>query len=403
MPTYQYAARDERGGAVNGTLIAPDAEALAERLKRMGYLVTKSREVSESSPADHFAQLLHPIGYNDLVLFNVQLSTMVRVGIPLVMALDTLSQQVDNASLRLTIADVARNVEAGNGFSESLARHPRAFSPLFINMVRAGEVSGKLEEILRRLAAYAKHQADLREQLKTALTYPILLLLVGLSVITFLLLGIIPKFMSIFLAAGVPLPLPTLILYTLSQAVRRYGLAMLFLAAFGVVAAVRYVRTRSGRQRFDAFLLKLPVIGSLARKTALARFARTLETLLSSGVPALESLAIAERTCGNAVIAQAVAAAEASVRRGGAISDPLRLSHEFPPMVVQMISVGETSGTLDRMLTEVADHYDELVRHGIKRVTTLIEPLFLIVMGGLVALIMASVLLPLFRMVNVIR
>ncbi|MBI4343166.1 MAG: type II secretion system F family protein [Candidatus Omnitrophica bacterium] len=403
MPNYQYAARDERGNAVSGLLVAPNAEALAEQLKRMGYLVTKSREVDEGATVESVLQRLRRVGYEDLVLFNVQLSTMVRVGIPLVTALDTLSQQTDNPRLRQTIGDVARNVEAGAGFSEALSRHPAVFSPLFINMVRSGEISGKLDEILRRLAIFAKHQADLREQLKTALTYPLILLVVGISVIVFLLLGIIPKFMKIFLEAGVPLPLPTFILYQLSQALRHYGLALAAVIALGAAAAGRYARTARGRRQLDTLLLKLPVIGTLVRKTALARFARTLETLLSSGVPALESLGIAEQTCGNAVIADACQAAQASVRRGGTICEPLRISRQFPPMVVQMLSVGESSGTLDRMLAEVADHYDELVRHHIKRLTALIEPIFLMVIGGLVALIMASVLLPLFRMVNVIR
>ena len=403
MPNYQYTARDERGHAVSGTLAAINSEALADRLKRMGYLVTHSREASEAATVEDLFQRLRGVRDEDMVLFNVQLSKMVQVGIPLVTALETMTRQTGNPRLREAVGDVARNIESGSSFSDALQRHPAIFSPLFINMVRAGEVSGKLDEILRRLATFAKHQAELREQLKTALTYPVLLLIVGLSVMAFLILGIIPKFMTVFLEAGVPLPLPTQLLYQASQVVSRYWIVILGALVAAIVWLGRYVRTPDGRRRFDAVLLKLPVVGDLARKAALSRFARALETLLSSGVSILESLAIAEQTCGNTVIADACRTAQASVKQGGAISDPLRVSGEFPPMVVQMIVVGESSGTLDQMLGEIADHFDELLRYGLKRATTFIEPVFLMVMGGMVAFIMASVLLPLFRMVNVVH
>lgn len=403
MPNYRYTARDERGNAVTGTLAAPGPEALADQLKRTGYLVTQTREVAEGPTVESLLQRLRRVGYDDLVLFNVQLSKMVQVGIPLVTALETLAQQTEHPRLRAAIGDVARTVEAGLSFSEALRKHPHIFSNLFINMIQAGEVSGKLDEVLRRLAEFTRYQASLREQVKTALTYPVILLVVGVAVIGFLVMGIIPKFMKIFLEAGVALPLPTAILYQVSQLVRGYwlwGLCGISLLGWGLG---RWIHTPQGRRTVDPMLLKLPVIGALARKVALSRFARTLETLLSSGVPILESLSIVEQTSGNVVIGDVVKTVQTSVKQGGAISDPLRVSQEFPPMVVQMITVGEASGTLDHMLGQIADHYDELVAHGIKRVTTLIEPIFLVVMGGMVAFIMASILLPMFRMVNVIH
>jgi type IV pilus assembly protein PilC len=403
MPSYQYTARDERGGAVSGTLVAPNPESLADQLKRMGYLVTRSRELHDGATLETLIERWRGVGYEELVLFNVQLSKMVQVGIPLVTALDTLAQQTEHPRLRVVISDVARNVESGFSFSEALDRHPSIFSSLFINMVRAGEVSGKLDEILRRLAKFAKHQAELRQQLKTALTYPLVLLIVGFGAATFLIMGIIPKFMKLFLEADVPLPLPTQLLYQISQVLHRSWVGLIGLLVAIGWGLQRYARTPHGRRQFDTALLKIPVVGDLVRKAALSRMARTLETLFSSGVPVLESLSIAELTCGNTVIADACRAAQASVQQGGTISDPLRASREFPPMVVQMITVGESSGTLDHMLAEIAEHYDELIQHGLKRVTTLIEPVFLIVMGGMAAFIMASILLPLFRMVNVIR
>ena len=403
MPNYWYTARDERGNAVNGTLAAPSSEALADQLKRMGYLVTKSRELAGNVALDSAFQGLRRVSYDELVLFNVQLSKMIQVGIPLVTALTTLTQQTANAKLRTAVGDVARSVESGSSFSEALGHHPSVFSPLFLNMVRAGEVSGKLDDILRRLAVFAKRQAELHHQVMTALTYPALLMVVGVGAIVFLLLGIIPKFMKIFLDAHVPLPLPTLVLYQISQMLRQCWAFVAGALAALAIAARACLRRPQVRRRVDAVLLKLPVAGELVRKTAIAQLTRTLETLFASGVPVLESLAIAEQTCGNAVIADVCRIVQTSVKQGGAISEPLRVSGEFPPMVVQMIAVGEVSGTLDHMLGEIAEHYEELLQHSLKRLTALIEPFFLIIMGGLVAFIMASILLPLFRMINVIH
>ena len=404
MPSYRYTARDERGNAVNGTLAAPTSEAMAEQLKRMGYLVTRSRELTQGAAGgDDVLAALQRVSYDDLVLFNVQLATMVQVGIPLVTALTTLAQQTGKARLQRAISDVAMAVESGSSFSEALGRQPKIFSRFFVSMVRSGEVSGRLDEILRRLALFAKRQAELRQQLTTAMTYPAVLIAVGVGVMGFLVMGIIPKFMKIFVEAGVPLPLPTQLLYEASQLLRRFWPVFLALLGFGVFALRTLLRTRVGRRSADALVLRLPVIGDLVRQVSLSRMARTLETLFSSGVPVLESLAIAEDTCGNTVIAEVCQAAQTSVRQGGTIAEPLRSSAQVPPMMVQMVAAGEASGTTDRMLREIADHYDERIQHGVKRVTTLIEPAFLLVVGGMVALIMASILLPMFRMVNVIH
>ena len=404
MPQYRYTARDQRGNAVQGTLAAATQEALANQLTRMGYFVTKAHELSAASQSTaSFFERLRRVSYDDLVLFNVQLSKMIQVGIPLVTALETLTKQTDNHRLRLAVEDVAKTVEGGASFSEALRRHPAIFSSLFVNMVQAGEVSGKLDEILKRLAEFSRTQATLRQELQSALTYPCLLLVFGIGVMAFLVTGIIPKFVRIFLEAGVTLPLPTRLLYQLSQLLQGYGLLVLFGLGLAGWLIERWVKTPGGRRRVDPLILRIPVIGSLARKVAISRVARTLATLMSSGVPILESLAIVEHTCGNTVIADAIKAVYANVKEGGTVSDPLNTSHEFPPMVVQMVTVGESSGTLDHMLGQIADHYDELVHHGIKRATAFVEPVFLVVLGGMVAFIMASVMLPMFRMVNVIR
>ena len=404
MPSYTYTARDERGQAVNGTMLAATPEALADQLKQMGYFVTGARLVPErTAKAQAWLARFSHIRYDDVVLFNVQLAKMVQVGIPLVGALETLVQQTEQGRLRQVIAEVAKHVEGGSSFSDALARHPTVFSPLYVSMIRSGEVSGRLDEILYRLATFSQQQAELRQQLATALTYPCVLFVVGTLVSTFLVTGIIPKFMRIFLEAGVTLPLPTLLLYRLSDVLRHQWVWLVAVVVVLGVALRWYGRTPAGRRLVDTWLLKLPVIGPLLNKVVLCRVARTLETLISSGVPILASLTIVEQTAGNVVIGDVINSVQASVRQGGSLAGPLKASQVFPPMAVQMISVGEASGTLDHMLGQIAEHYELLVRHGIARSTVFIEPLFLMIMGGVVAFIMASILLPMFRLVNVVH
>jgi type II secretory pathway component PulF len=389
---------------VNGTLLAPSPELLAEQLRRAGYFITGAREVAAGAVSSgDLLERLRRVSADDMVLFNVQLSKLIHVGIPLITSLGTLARQAEHPRLRAVLNDVTKTVEGGSAFSEALGRHPALFSTLYVSMVRAGEASGKLDEIFRRLADFTKAQAQLRQQLTTAMAYPMVLLVVGIGVCAFLLTGIVPKFMKIFLEAGVELPLPTRILHQISVIIRTWWPALAAGAAGAAVGLKLALRTSGGRAWVDRCCLAIPVLGDLVRKAATARAVRTLGTLLGSGVPALESLEIAQRTCGNAVLAGVLGEAQAKVREGGAMSETLRESRHMPPIVGEMVAAGESSGTVDAMLLEIAEHFDELIQHAIKRLTALIEPFFLIVMGGLVAFIMASVLLPLFRMVNVIH
>ena len=403
MTTYRYTARDMRGKAMSGTMSAATIEVLADQLKRKGYLVTRSHPVSERLTVEGLWQWLRGVGLEEVVLVQIQLAKMLQVGIPLLAALTTIEEQTDHQRMGHVLADVARAVETGQSFSEALQQHGEVFSPLCISMVKAGELSGQLDQTLQRLAESGQRQIEWHEQLKTALTYPCLLLLVGTGVMLLLITGIIPRFMKIFLDAKVPLPLPTRCLYALGQLILHQWASILV----GIVAIgwlCRWLlRTPAGRRRFDRTLLHLPVIGPLARKMALSRFARTFAMLVSSGVPMLESLAIVEQTAGNVVIGEVLGTVQRTVRQGGSLAEPLRASGEFPPMVVQMVTVGEASGALDDMLQHVADYYDQVVRYGMRRATALVEPIFLMLMGGLVALVMASILLPLFRLVNVIH
>lgn len=402
MPTYQYTARDERGQAKRGTLLAESPAAVADQLQQQGYVITGCRETSRAARGASVNAGTR-VDADALMLMTVQLAKMVQVGIPLNTALDTVAKQTDAPRLRALIEALAQQIESGAGFSESLGRFPRVFPPLYISMVRAGEASGKLDEALRRLSLLMKRQAELRQQLVTAMTYPLLLLAVGIGAVVFLLVSIIPKFMTIFVDAGVPLPLPTLLLAQTGEALRRYGL-VLGVALAGLLWLAQASRgTARGRRYWDGWALRIPVVGEVIRRTALARLARTLETLFSSGVPILESLTIAEATCGNVVIGDVCSAARAKVQQGQPLAEAFKQHAEVPPIMAQMLAIGEASGALEHLLGEIAAYYEELVQHGIKRLTSLIEPAFLLVMGGLIAFILASVLLPLFKMVSVVK
>ena len=310
---------------------------------------------------------------------------------------------MEHKKLKRVIGEVARNVEAGNSFSEVLAMHPHLFPGLFINMVKAGEATGHLGAVLDRLAAYLDHQEDLRKKIKGALFYPSILLIAGISVILFVVSFVIPQFVEIFSKAHVPLPLPTRMLYAVGVAMKQYWPLFLFVIGASIFATKWIYRTDKGQIGIDRILLNIGIIGPLVRKVSISRFARTLATLVASGVPILPSLEIVEEVVGNRVMGLAVHQARSAVEGGAILAEPLKVSREFPLDTVQMISVGEETGDLDGMLNKISDFYDRAVGYSIAKLTTLIEPVCLVVMGGMVALIMASLLLPIFDMAKTIR
>ncbi len=402
MAEFRYTARDAQGRASTGIKTAATVDALVDDLKRSGLMVIRISEQAEkrSSFVMPFASR---VSEDHLLLFFIELAKMVEVGIPLLTALRTMADQNDAASLRRVILDVASSVESGSGLSEAMAKHPEVFDTVYVSLVRAGEASGKLDDVLRRLAEFSKQRSSIRQQLITALVYPCFLLVVGVSIIGFLVMAVIPKFMALFLEAEVPLPLPTRLLYDLSQMLLHYWI----LIGGGIVGVgilfELWRRSPMGRLTLDTWSLRLPVIGPLVRQIILSRICRTFETLLSSGVPILDTLEIVEDVCGNQVLSRTIREVRDSVRGGASMSEPLRRSPHIPPMMGQLVVVGEASGTVDQMLRHLADFYDERVQHGIKRATAFVEPLFLMVMGSAVAFIMASLLLPLFRLASVVR
>lgn len=403
MPAYNYKARDTTGKAVSGTMEAESRVALVDKLQKMGYMTTKAEEVRPGMNFGAIFEDIKRIKSDDMLMFYIQLSNMISAGITILMSLHTLSKQVDNKTLRETIGAVARSIEGGSTLSQALSAHQRVFPKLFVNMVRAGEASGNLDSVLMRYAVFYENQEDIKEKVKGALFYPMILLSFGIAVMLFIVTFVIPQFAQIYTKSGVKLPIPTLIVYKAGLAIRYYWywIAAFAIAVFAVIRI--YTRTPGGKLLVDTMKLKLPIIGPLYRKVAIARFTRTLSTLLGSGVPILESLDITKEVAGNLVLANIITSARKYVEKGEHLSEPLRVSQEFPPDVVQMVSIGEESGNLDGMLNKLADFYDMTVNYAIKKLTTVIEPVFLMIMGVMVGVIMASMLMPIFDMVKTLR
>ncbi len=405
MPTFIYKARDASGKLISGKLEAINSSTVADKLREMSYFVVsieEERVQAKGLDAD-LLDVFAKVKSRDLVIFTNQLATMIGSGLTLVTSLNILCQQVENKKLREVLAKVRDDVESGSSFSAALEKHPKVFSVLFVNMINAGETGGALEEILHRLAMFAEQTEEIRSNVKTALTYPALIVIVTLGVVLFLVMGVFPKFEVLFNSMDAALPLPTQILLKLSYWLRtKWHFILAGIVAF-VVMLLRYHKTKAGRYNIELLMLKVPIFGAIVKKAGISRFARTLGTLINSGVPILHSLRIVETTVGNAAIAKIVSIVAESVNRGESMAAPLRENKIFPLMVGHMVSVGEESGTLDTILNKIADFYDSEVDSTVKRLSSIVEPIMLIFIGAIVAVIALSLFLPMFNMVNVIK
>lgn len=405
MPAFNYKARDASGKLVSGKLDAPHKKIVVDKLRAMNYFVvsvSEDKQQPSGLDSDIFEKFAR-VKSRDLVIFNNQLATMIGSGITLVTSLNVLSQQVENKKLQEVIVKVRDDVESGSSFSSALEKYPKVFSTLFVNMINAGETGGALEEILRRLAVFAEQSEEIQMNVQTALTYPVLIIMVTISVVLFLVMGVFPKFEMLFKSMDVPLPLPTQVLLWISHWLRSQWYVFLIMIVSGAIFFHRYRKTTVGRYNIELLILKVPVFGSIIKKAAISRFARTLGTLINSGVPILQALRIVETTVGNAAIARIIANVAENVNRGESMSNPLRDNKIFPLMVGHMVSVGEESGTLDTILGKIADFYDSEVNSMVKRLSSIIEPILLIFIGGIVGVIALSLFLPMFSLVKVIR
>jgi len=399
MAVFTYSGRGT-GGTMTGEIEAPDRTSAVGELRKRAILVTKIQERSGGkSPSKAGGKVKD----KEMAIFTRQFSTMIDAGLPLVQCLNILAEQSESKNLRDVTGRVARSVEQGSTLADSLRRHPRTFDDLFTNMVEVGESGGILDVVFQRLAAYIEKAAALKRKVKGAMIYPASIISVAFLVVIFMLTFVIPTFTKMFKDLGADLPLPTQVVVWLSEFVRTYIL-LIIAAVFGCVFALRaYYRTEKGQATIDALLLKVPVMGTLIRKVAVARFTRTLGTLVSSGVPILEGLRITARTAGNKVVEKAVLQCRAAVTAGKTLAEPLKASGVFPPMVIQMISVGEQTGALDAMLSKIADFYDDEVDTAVTSMTALLEPIMIVVLGVLIGGLVVAMYLPIFKLVTLVK
>ncbi|MFA4889535.1 MAG: type II secretion system F family protein [Candidatus Omnitrophota bacterium] len=404
MPIYLYKARDATAKPVKGTMEAASKEELTDKLYKMGYAVTQISEAASGFDWDRLLEkLFQRINSEQLILFYIQLSNMLSANMSLLNCLRNIQERLENKQFKEIINSIARSIEAGSNFSEAVTQYPRIFPKLFLHLAKAGEASGKLGLYLSRYADYSQQQEELQRKIKSALLYPVILLCAGIAVTLFIITFLVPQFAEIYLRAGIRLPMPTMILYQVGIGIKQFWYAGIFIFIAAYFALNYYKGTKAGRLKVDRIKLNLPVVGELYRKSAISRFAKTLSTLVSSGVPILEALIIVKEVVGNEVLARVIATARSSVERGEGIAASLKVSTEFPADVVQMIAAGEETGEIPSLLNKIAEFYDLSLDYSIRKLTTLIEPVLLVVTGSMVGFIMASMLLPMFDMIKVLR
>ena len=400
MPVFTWKGRTLAGEAQSGDIEVTRQEEALELLRKKKIMVTSLRPKSGGFAIPGFGGVR--VSTKDLAIFTRQFATMISAGLPLVQCLDILAKQCSKPSFGRTIGEVTREVESGSTLADALGRHKTVFDELFRNMVAAGEAGGVLDEILMRLATYIEKADALKRKIKSAMVYPAVVLTVALGATCFMLIFIIPTFAKMFSDFGGELPLPTKIVLGLSHFLTSFWWALLLVAGGAAFAFNRYYTTDNGRRVVDNAMLRLPVLGDVLLKGGVARFTRTLGTLIASGVPILAGLEITARTAGNKVLSEAIMTARASIREGETVSAPLKASGVFPPMVVQMIAVGEQTGALDEMLTKIAVFYEAEVDTAVDTLTSIIEPVMIVVMGGIVGGMVVAMYLPMFKLISVV-
>ncbi len=398
MPTYTYTARDAKGELKTATIDAANREDVVQQLRRLRMNVVKVEEQSKAKQKTGGS-----VSMRDIVIFTRQFSTMINSGLPLVQALDILSKQSENKALQAVTRQIVFDVESGHTVADALAKHPKAFSDLYVNMVAAGEAGGILDTILMRLATFMEKNDALVRKVKGAMIYPGVIMSVAAIAISVLLIFVIPVFQSMFASVNLVLPFPTRIVIGLSAFLKGYWYAIIIVAVAAGYSLKKYYATSNGQLMIDKLMLHAPVLGDVLRKSAVSRFTRTLGTLISSGVSILDGLEITAKTAGNRVIQDAIMASRSSIAGGDTISAPLAKSNVFPPMVISMISVGEQTGGLDEMLAKIADFYDEEVDAAVSGLLSLLEPVMIVFLGVVVGGMVVAMYLPIFDMVNAVQ
>ena len=402
--TFAYKVRDKEGKMVAGTLEADSSAVVATKLRSMGFAPVLIEEQKKSVGK---MEIKIPgagrVKAKDLAVFSRQFATMINSGLSLLRALNILAEQTENKKLAETIADVRAEVEKGTSLSAALTKHPKVFKRLYVAMIRAGEIGGVLDSVLLRLAENLEKEVALKQKIKSAMTYPTVVFCLVILILVGMLIFVVPTFKNLYKDLGGDLPLPTRVLIGLSDNAKKFWYLVAGMAIGGAVGIKRWIGTEQGRGKWDALKLKAPIFGALVHKSALSRFSRTLSVLMRSGVPILQSLDIVKETVSNSVMSHAVSDVAVSVKEGESIAKPLERHDVFPPMVVQMISVGEETGALDTMLGKVADFYDQEVEATVDALTSLIEPVLIAVMGVVVGGMVVALYMPMFNIIKLIQ
>ncbi len=398
MPFFKYAAKERSGNPVSGVSEAADQKSLIDALRKQDLVIISVKEEKKKETNSVMLRFGANIKLGELVLFSRQMATMIDAGIPLVQSLEILSEQVENKAFQKILLEVKKDVAAGASFHEALAKHPRAFSALFINMVKAGESSGSLDAIMDRLAQYLEKTDSLIRKVRSAMIYPCVVSVMAVAITLVMMMKVVPVFKGIFADFGGELPLPTRVLVSVSDFLIQNFLLWFAVCVAAFFAIVNFAKTEKGKFIFDDFKLNMPVFGIIMRKVAVSKFSRTLSTLVKSGVPILSALEIVGKTAGNKIIERAVDKVRGSIREGENITTPLLRAKVFPPLVVRMISVGEQTGELEKMLTKIADFYDDQVDAAVAGITSLIEPLIIAFLGTMIGGIVICMFMPIFQL-----
>jgi len=404
--TYAYKVRDKNGKTLTGSIDAESTALVANKLRQMGYVPI----AIDKKQSGGIKKELHipgiggaKIKVKEVSVFSRQFAVMINSGLTLLRSLQILAAQTDNKKLAGVIDSVRQDVESGSSLSQALARHPKQFNRLYVAMIRAGETGGVLDETLNQLASTIEKQVELRGKIKSAMTYPAAVLGLVVMILTAMLVFIVPMFQGMYKTLGGTLPLPTKILLLVSKIFVTWFPLIIIFDVVAVIALKRWIQTDKGRASWDALKLKIPVFGSLVHKTALARFSHTFAVLLRSGVPILEALEITSETVGNVVVARAIKDVQQGVKQGESIAKPLEAHSVFPPMIVQMMAVGEETGALDELLEKIAGFYDQEVEATVNALTSLLEPLLITVLGGAVGGMVISLYMPMFNIIKLIK
>ncbi len=397
MPTFEWKGTARNGQTQTGVLVADSKDAVINMMRRQQIVVTAVKEKGKEIALPKFGGKVPSQAF---AVFTRQFSVMIDAGLPLVQCLEILGNQQDNKTFKRTLIQIRQDVESGGTLADSMRKHPKVFNDLYTNMVAAGEAGGILDTILQRLATYIEKAVKLNAQVKSAMIYPVAVISIAAIVVAVILWKVIPVFASLFASLGAELPMPTRVVIALSNFIADFWWLIAILITATIFGLRRYHQTYKGKRVIDGALLKFPVLGMLLRKIAVARFCRTLATLTSSGVPILDGLQITARTAGNSIVEDAIMATRKSVEEGKTISEPLGDTEVFPPMVVQMIAVGEQTGALDTMLTKIADFYEEEVDVAVAGLMKLLEPILIAFLGVAIGFIVIAMYMPMFTLIG---